>query len=78
MAMSTVLIIGASSGIGQQLAKQLAASGQTVIGTYKASTDNSNSPGLTFHYYNVLMTNQISVSYLTHWMGSYIVPGVFH
>lgn len=54
MAMSTILIIGASSGIGQQLAKQLTASGQIVIGTYNASTNNPESPGLTFHHCNVL------------------------
>ncbi len=54
MAMSTILIIGASSGIGQQLAKQLTSSGQIVIGTYNASTDNPDSPGLTFHHCNVL------------------------
>lgn len=54
MAMSTVLIIGASSGIGQQLAQQLTASGQTVIGTYYTSTDNPDCPGLTFHHCNVL------------------------
>jgi len=52
--MSAILIIGASSGIGQQLAIQLATSGHRVFGTYHSKPTTSESPNLTFHHCNVL------------------------
>ena len=52
--MSAILIIGASSGIGQQLAHQLADAGHRVIGTYHSKLTTSESPNLTFHHCNVL------------------------
>jgi len=52
--MSTILIIGASSGIGQQLVLQLASSGHQVIGTYHSKPTTSETPNLTYHHCNVL------------------------
>ena len=52
--MSAILIIGASSGIGQQLAIQLATSGHRVFGTFHSKPTTSESPNLTFHHCNVL------------------------
>lgn len=52
--MSTILIIGASSGIGQQLATQLASSGHKVIGTYHSHLMTSEEPNLSYHHCNVL------------------------
>ncbi|MDZ4748342.1 MAG: SDR family oxidoreductase [Saprospiraceae bacterium] len=52
--MSTILIIGASSGIGQQLAVQLASAGHQVIGTYHSKPTTSETPNLTYHHCNVL------------------------
>ena len=52
--MSAILIIGASSGIGQKLAHQLAAAGHRVFGTYHSKPTTSESPNLTFHHCNVL------------------------
>ncbi len=52
--MSSILIIGASSGIGQQLAQQLAAAGHRVFGTFHSKPTTSESPNLTFHHCNVL------------------------
>lgn len=54
--MSTFLIIGASSGIGKQLAQQLSISGHHVIGTYnKHSFDNISS--IEYHHLDVLNTD---------------------
>ncbi len=59
--MKTYLIIGASSGIGLQLATTLAAEGNKVIGTYNNHTiENSN---ITYHQLNVLDA-QINFSFL--------------
>jgi NAD(P)-dependent dehydrogenase (short-subunit alcohol dehydrogenase family) len=52
--MSTILIIGASSGIGEQLAIELAASGNRVIGTYNSRAIESSSSNLSYHHCNVL------------------------
>lgn len=52
--MSTILIIGASSGIGQQLAIQLATSGHRVFGTFHSKPTTSETPNLTYHHCNVL------------------------
>ena len=52
--MSAILIIGASSGIGQQLAHQLADAGHRVFGTFHSKPTTSESPNLTFHLCNVL------------------------
>lgn len=52
--MSSILIIGASSGIGQQLAGQLVNSGHRVFGTYHSKPVTSESPNLTYHHCNVL------------------------
>jgi NAD(P)-dependent dehydrogenase (short-subunit alcohol dehydrogenase family) len=52
--MKTYLIIGASSGIGLQLATTLATEGNNVIGTYNTHpTENTNS-NITYHPLNVL------------------------
>ena len=50
--MKTYIIIGASSGIGLQLAKTLAEKGDTVIGTYN-SHPLENSDNVTYHPLNV-------------------------
>ena len=50
--MKTYIIIGASSGIGLQLAKTLADKGDTVIGTYN-SHPLENSENITYHPLNV-------------------------
>ena len=50
--MKTYIIIGASSGIGLQLAKTLADKGDTVIGTYN-SHPLENSENITYHSLNV-------------------------
>lgn len=52
--MANYLIIGASSGIGEQLAKQLTASGNRVYGTYNSTLASSTNDLLTHHQLNVL------------------------
>lgn len=52
--MANYLIIGASSGIGKQLANQLADAGHNVYATYCKNETQSNNPLLHYHYCNVL------------------------
>lgn len=52
--MANYLIIGASSGIGKQLAKQLTAKGNRVYGTYNNTQASSTNDLLTHHQLNVL------------------------
>ena len=52
--MSNYLIIGASSGIGRELAHQLSGSGNTVYGTWYSHETPSESPHLHYHPLNVL------------------------
>lgn len=54
MAMSTILIIGASSGIGAQLASQLSIAGHQVIGTYHLHPVQSDSTNISYHQVNIL------------------------
>ena len=61
--MSNYLIIGASSGIGQTLAKQLADSGNTVYATYYKNKVHSENNSIHYNYLNVLDEN-ISVEFL--------------
>ena len=53
--MSTYLIIGGSSGIGEQLAKQLTATGHTVFATYH--THPVSDASIQYHPLNVLEDN---------------------
>lgn len=55
--MSTYLIIGASSGIGNSLSIQLAGAGHTVYGTYNTHIVESQIPTLSYHPLNVLEEN---------------------
>ena len=55
--MSTYLIIGASSGIGKQLAEQLLDSGHKVYATYFINKPESNFASAEYHYLNVLDEN---------------------
>ena len=60
--MKTYLVVGASSGIGLQMAKTLAEQGDKVLGTYNThSVDNSDN--ITYHHLNV-MDNEIDFSFL--------------
>jgi NAD(P)-dependent dehydrogenase (short-subunit alcohol dehydrogenase family) len=52
--MKTYLIIGASSGIGLQLATTLAADGNKVIGTYNTHPIENTNPNISYHPLNVL------------------------
>lgn len=61
--MGNIFIIGASSGIGKQLALQLAAKGHQVYGTYNTKTEIEATAGLHWHHMNVMEPN-IDVSFL--------------
>lgn len=52
--MKKIVIVGASSGIGQSLAKQQAKEGNQVYGTYYKSDTSSSQDTITLHYLNVL------------------------
>ena len=52
--MKTILIIGASSGIGLHIASQLAEAGHHVVGTYHTHPVNSPHENIHFMHYNVL------------------------
>jgi NAD(P)-dependent dehydrogenase (short-subunit alcohol dehydrogenase family) len=73
--MQHYLIIGASSGIGQALALQLAESGKHVIATYHKNEPVSENPNIQFHYLNVLEDNP-SVDFLPDELGGFVYcPG---
>ncbi|MBK6634876.1 MAG: SDR family oxidoreductase [Chitinophagaceae bacterium] len=52
--MQNYLIIGASSGIGKELAWQLAGSGRQVIATFNKNEPIAENPNIHFHQLNVL------------------------
>ena len=52
--MKTYIVIGASSGIGKEITRQLVASNHRVIGTYYNDLVESDQPGLEYHYLNVM------------------------
>lgn len=52
--MANYLIIGASSGIGKQLATQLATTDNRVYGTYNSTEENKSNDSLSYHQLNVL------------------------
>ena len=53
MRMKNILIIGASSGIGKQLARQLSAAGDQVYGTYFQHETSATVPELQYHFLDV-------------------------
>ncbi len=61
--MQNYLIIGGSSGIGQQLATQLAEAGNQVIATYNKNEPAAENPHISYHHLNVLEEN-FSVDFL--------------
>lgn len=61
--MSNYLVIGASSGIGLQLANQLAESGHKIYGTYFKNKIESGHTQIEYHYLNVMDEN-ISLDFL--------------
>ncbi|MBZ5859606.1 SDR family NAD(P)-dependent oxidoreductase [Flavihumibacter profundi] len=61
--MQNYLIIGGSSGIGQELATQLAASGKAVIATYNKNIPASGNAQIAYHQLNVLDEN-LSLDFL--------------
>lgn len=60
--MANYFIIGASSGIGKQLATQLSESGHTVYGTYHKTEVSANDTNIEYHSMNVL--EDVNVDFL--------------
>ncbi len=61
--MAKYLIIGASTGIGNALANQLAAAGNEVFGTYNKTSPSNSHPLISFHTLNV-MEETLSLDFL--------------
>lgn len=55
--MKNYLVIGASSGIGKQLAMQLAGENARVFGTFFKNEIQFSHPNISFHQLNVLDEN---------------------
>ncbi len=52
--MQQYLIVGASSGIGKEVARQLAEAGKQVVATYNKNKPTDENPNIRFHQLNVL------------------------
>lgn len=73
--MPKYLIIGASSGIGQELARQCVAAGNSVIGTYHRHAPTVEQPGLQMHHLDVL-AEQPSLDFLPDTLDGFVYcPG---
>ncbi len=73
--MSSYLIIGASSGIGQQLALQLVNAGHQVYATYFKNKLSSEIENLQYHYLNV-MDEELKLDFLSETISGLIYcPG---
>jgi NAD(P)-dependent dehydrogenase (short-subunit alcohol dehydrogenase family) len=73
--MQQILIIGASSGIGQELAIQLAAAGNQVTATFQKNKPAPENPNIRYHQLNVLDDN-ISLDFLPDELAGFIYcPG---
>jgi NAD(P)-dependent dehydrogenase (short-subunit alcohol dehydrogenase family) len=76
--MQQYLIIGGSSGIGLQLTKQLAESGQQVIATFNKTAPSVVNPLITYHHLNVLDAT-VSLDFLPEELdGLVYCPGSIH
>lgn len=65
--MNHYLIIGASTGIGLELARQLAESGNQVTATFHKSKPTVENPHIRFHHLNVLADTLALNFYLINW-----------
>ena len=73
--MKNYLIVGASSGIGQELAKQLAENGNQVIATFNQHEPEEKNPDISYHRLNVL-ENLFSLDYLPDELSGFVYcPG---
>ncbi|MGB5008002.1 MAG: SDR family oxidoreductase [Ferruginibacter sp.] len=73
--MQNFLIIGASSGIGKELAWQLAGSGRQVIGTFNKNERTAENPNIRFHQLNVL-EETLSLDFLPDELSGFVYcPG---
>ncbi|MBK7684544.1 MAG: SDR family oxidoreductase [Bacteroidetes bacterium] len=73
--MQHYLIIGASSGIGQELAKQLSDEGKQVIGTYHKNEPANEIPSIQFHHLNVL-EDELNLDFLPEELAGFVYcPG---
>lgn len=57
--MQQYLIIGGSGGIGQEIARQLAAAGNQVIATYNKNKPAHETPHIQYHHLDVLAENNV-------------------
>ncbi len=73
--MQHYLIIGASSGIGQELAIQLAGAGKQVTATYNKNGPAKENPNIRYHHLNVL-EDTLSLDFLPDELAGFVYcPG---
>jgi NAD(P)-dependent dehydrogenase (short-subunit alcohol dehydrogenase family) len=75
--MKNYLIIGASTGIGLALAKNLQANGAKVYGTYNATEPSTELTGIEMIHYNVLESSPLNLN-LTQLDGLVYCPGAIN
>ncbi|MFZ1370794.1 MAG: NAD-dependent epimerase/dehydratase family protein, partial [Ferruginibacter sp.] len=73
--MQHYLIVGASGGIGKELASQLAGSGRQVIATFNKNEPTAENPNIRFHPLNVL-EEDLSLDFLPDELSGFVYcPG---